>query len=535
MSEVDKIIRLLKDESIEKRIAAAIVLGELRVKKPEAIDGFVSLLDSGVPVLQRHALEALAHLGSAKKGVHQAFALLGSNVDEVRRAAQAAIRSIGDDVVPLIRKRMETAAAEERRALDAILADVGGKDAFSTLLAGLASSEGEAAKAAALAVRQHVKEAGARERRNYLAQTEKYLKSSKNASPSAVAAAIKILGYLEDESAVPTLLGYAKSKDQPPLLRQEALIALRFALQKGKANAKVTEALIDAAESPDRALAHAALHTLGTLPLPPTTIPRFEKLLAHEDLERARFAAVYLSGQKDERATKALVKALLNQDRRRAELVAETLTGREEAVGTLARALLDTKDPDRAWLLRKVLSPMAKKVSAPVRKQLLEAAKKRLASGERGWEAQFDVVQSADPAAVAETLRELAQKLQRGKNEEKAKTVLGLLLRSDKSTDDDRYALASIELRGSPRDTRPQTRAGDPSLSRLKHLVTKGYDVAAALRKDRSLELDHLYYVGFHFAEEGHTLGEDLLETVVKKGGKTKVAKAAKNKLALSS
>jgi len=135
MSEVDKIIRLLKDESIEKRIAAAIVLGELRVKKPEAVDGFVSLLDSGVPVLQRHALEALAHLGSAKKGVHQAFALLGSNVDEVRRAAQAAIRSIGDDVVPLIRKRMETAAAEERRALDAILADVGGKDAFSTLLA----------------------------------------------------------------------------------------------------------------------------------------------------------------------------------------------------------------------------------------------------------------------------------------------------------------------------------------------------------------------------------------------------------------
>ena len=40
--------------------------------------------------------------------------------------------------------------------------------------------------------------------------------------------------------------------------------------------------------------------------------------------------------------------------------------------------------------------------------------------------------------------------------------------------------------------------------------------------------------MGFHFAEEGHTLGDDLLEHVVKKGGKSKVAKAAKNKLSLS-
>ena len=40
--------------------------------------------------------------------------------------------------------------------------------------------------------------------------------------------------------------------------------------------------------------------------------------------------------------------------------------------------------------------------------------------------------------------------------------------------------------------------------------------------------------MGFHFTELDHPLGEELLEEVVKKGGRTKVAKMAKNKLALA-
>ncbi|HEX4512690.1 MAG TPA: HEAT repeat domain-containing protein, partial [Polyangiaceae bacterium] len=133
MSEVSKIIRLLESPSVEKRIAAAIVLGELKVKSPDAVDGFITLIDSGVPVLQRHALEALTQIGSAKKVVNKAMDLLGSNVEDVRRAAAAAIRSVGDEAVPIIRARLEKSEGHERRALDAILADVGGKDAFSTL------------------------------------------------------------------------------------------------------------------------------------------------------------------------------------------------------------------------------------------------------------------------------------------------------------------------------------------------------------------------------------------------------------------
>lgn len=542
MTEVDKIIALLDDAQIEKRIAAAIVLGELKVKKPEAQEGFLRLLDSGVPVLQRHGLEALTRIGAAKKGMKKAFPLLTSHVEEVRRAAAAAVRSVGEDVVPTIRARMPEASPEERRVLDAILADLGGKDAFSTLLSSLVSSEGEAAKAAALAVRQHVKDSGVRERRSYRVATEKFLDAQKKAKTStvatAIAAALKILGYLEDEDTLPTLLAYATAKDSPALVKQEALIAMRFALGGGTANAKLINVLVDAAESADRSLAHTALHTLGTLEVPSSAMPRFERLLAHPDIERARFAAAYLAGQKNQAALEALLKVVTSSpERRRSEMVAELLATREDAAPLLAVALLEIKDADRAWLLRKILAPMAKKIAPKVRASLLDTAMKRLEKGDRNWEAMLDVVQASDPDALAEALRSLANKLRRGDNADKSATVYALLLRSDRATDSDRFALAVLELRKSVKDTRPALRHGDPALQRLSALVSRGFDAVTALRKDKSVELDDLYYVGFHFAESSHPLaglGEDLLRHVADKGARTKVGKAAKNKLALA-
>src|SRR4029079_17009774 len=174
MSEVDKIVQLLKSEAIEKQIAAAIVLGELKAKAPGVVEGLGDVLASGVPLLQVHALDALARVG-AKKALPAIFPLLATGADEVRRAATRCIASVGDEVVPLIKQKMASATPDERRALDAALAELGGKDAFSTLMKGLSSSDPEAAKAAALAVRQQVKHADGNKRRTYLAEVENFL------------------------------------------------------------------------------------------------------------------------------------------------------------------------------------------------------------------------------------------------------------------------------------------------------------------------------------------------------------------------
>jgi hypothetical protein len=381
-----------------------------------------------------------------------------------------------------------------------------------------------------------VKSAGARDRRSYLTETEKFLaqQSKANAPPNVIAAAIKIMGYLEDERAATTLLEYASDPKQPPPVRQEALIALRFALGQNKADEKkVFSALLDAAEAPDRTLAHTALHTLGSMALPAGMGKRLEGLAVHPDFERARFVLEMLGRQSDAEATRVLVHAACTLERKRAEIAATALGGREDAVTPLTKALLETKDADRAWLLRNVLRPSAKKIGGALRKQLMDEALDRLGDGARGWEALLDVVRDADADGVATAIRALAQKLRKAKNDDKAAAVYGLLCRSDRATDEDRYALASLELARGPKDTRPATRQSDESLKMLAALLARGFDVGSALKKDRSLELDALYYVGFHFAEAKKPLGEELLGEVVKKGGRTKVGKMAKNKLTL--
>lgn len=534
MSEVGKIVALLKNEAIEKQIAAAIVLGELKAKGPGVVEGLGEVLGCGVPLLQVHALDALARVG-AKKALPQIFPLLSGSNDDVRRAATRAIASVGEDVVPVIKQKMATAAPDERRALDAALAELGGKDAFSALVKGLASSDAEAAKAAALAVRNQIKNADGNKRRSYLAEIERFLdaQKKKGGSPGAIAAAVKILGYLEDEKTVTTLLQYANDPKAHPSVRQEAIIAFRFALANDKPSAKVIDTLVKAAEADDRALAQTALHTLGSLKVSEDTAKRLDKLALHPDFDRARFVLDLLARLGSEGA-KVLTKVLCTTtDRRYAEAAAAGLSGKEEAVPALAKALLETKNPDRAWVLRNVLRPTAKKIAPSLRKQILEEAITRLGKGERNYEAHLDVARDADPDAVASALRDLAGKL-RKKDENKARVVLSILCKSDRATDEDRYLLASLELSRSNRDTRPASRAGDESLRILGNLLRHGFDVAKALRKDRQVDLEHLYYVGFHFVEEGHPLGDELLEEVVKKGGRGKIAKMAKNKLALS-
>jgi hypothetical protein len=385
-------------------------------------------------------------------------------------------------------------------------------------------------------VREQIKNADGNKRRSYLAEIENFLdvQKKKGGSPGATAAAVKILGYLEDEKTVATLLKYANDDKAHPSVRQEAIIAFRFALGVDKPSAKVIETLCKAAEAPDRTLAQTALHTLASLKVSEETAKRLDKLAMHADTERARFVLEFLGRMGGAEAAKTLTKVLTTTTNKLlGEAAAAGLAGKEDSVPALAKALLETKNPDRAWLLRNVLRPMAKKISPAIRKQILAEAMERLASGERNYEAHLDIARDADAEGVAEALRGLADKL-RKKDENKARVVLSILCRSDRSTDEDRYLLASLELARSNRDTRPASRAGDESLRMLQNLLRHGFDVAKALRKDRQVDLEHLYYVGFHFAEEGHPLGDELLEEVVKKGGRGKIAKMAKNKLALS-
>jgi HEAT repeat protein len=534
---VDRIANLLRHADPEKRVAAAIVLGELRPRSKKVVAGLAELLETGGPALQRHALEALARI-DARAALPHMLPLLSTRDKAVREAAIEAVASAGEAAVSEVQRRVAHASADERRAIDAVLARLGGSKAFTELLHNLGEADEEEARTAAVAMRQQVRDADARQRRTYLAQLERFLDGEgkrKDARPAAVAAAVKMLGYLEDERATQRLLTYARSPKQPPAVRREALIALRFALPKKSAAARVIDALVEAAESDDRSLAQTALITLAGLDLPGRAAARLDRLVVHRDLDRAAFAIEQLGARPGEETAQVLVDVIVDpeQDRRRAELAAKALAGREDAVGALVRALVGT-DPQRGWIIRNVLRPMASKLTSAQVRKLLEVALDRIARGDNHWESMLDVAREADASRYADELRKLVAKLKRGRHPERTLTALQLLSRCEHATDQDRYQLAALELREGAKDTRPAARKSDDALRILGELLRHGFDVGKALMADRSLDLEELYYVGFHFAEKELPLGEELLTEVGARGGRKKIARMAKNKLDLT-
>lgn len=534
-----------EDRSPEHRIAGAIVLGELGSKAPEVVKGLVTMLASDSPPLQRPALASLVKIASAK-AVPAILPLLASKDAEVRKLAIDAIVVCGEDVVAIVKERTKLVVGDdrkdERKALDAVLARFGDKkEAVHTLLSGLESSDPDVARAVAFELRPRVKEADAKTRRLWLGELDRIIERMKKTpppSPIPLATAVKILGYLEDEKALPTLVAFAKEPRTPFAVRQEAIIALRFALADEALAGESIDVLVEAAEGPDRMIAQAALMGLASVELPAKHAARIARLATHQDFERARIALEKLARQPGAEVTKALVELLAGSvaagaDRRRGELATKALEGREDAGAMLAAALAAAKDADRANALRQAVRPHLKSLTPATKKKLVAVALERVAEGE-GWQAHADVARELDPKGFADGLREQVAKLAKSKKEAQLKSVLGLLSRTEGATPEDRYRYASLVLRSSPLDTLPAARGRDESLTLVEDLTRRGFDIGLALKKDKALELPHLFYVGFHFVEEDHPLGKELLEHVAKEGGRTKLAKMAKNKLGLA-
>jgi HEAT repeat protein len=532
-SDVDRIVKMLEDEAPERRMAAAIVLGELRAKGPSIIHALRKVVSNDGPMLQRHALEALTRIG-AKPALDSIWPLLAHRDESVRGAASEAIASTGENVVSEVRTRLGSAEGAERRALESILAQLGGTEAFDALLEALAVGDEETNRKTALELRRHVKDADSATRRSYRSRLEKFLaKVGKNGSPaeSAKAAAVKVLGFLEDPKAAPTLLALAKDRKEPASVRQEALIALRFTMGSGLTN-DVVKALVSAASADHRALAQTALMTLAALDLPASMAPALADLALHPDVDRARIAIEKLGALGGGKATETLVEIVGRGDKRRSELAADALKDRSDAIAPLADLLTETEEVERARLIAKVLRPKIGDITPAMRKKLAQAGIERLIDRHDAWEPMVTLASDRDAKATAAQLRDEATKLRKTKKTDAEQRVLSALIRTGDASDEDRYRLASLSLRDSKLD--PRMRNADRSVRLLTELAGRGFDVGKALRGDRMVELEHLYYVGFCFLEEGVPLGEELLEDVVKKGGKKKIAAAAKNKLKLA-
>jgi HEAT repeat protein len=538
MDALERIAKLLDDESPRKRIAAAVVLGELKVKDAGVVSRLVQMAKDPIDAYAEAAVEALGEI-RALKALPVLFDSLMRG-KELQAKARAAIAALGEDALPEIRTRLVNATPEVRAVLSQLLPAVHGAQSFEMALEGLRDQPWEAINKVALTVRQEARTMSEAERRVMKTQCEKFLAKKKSGDDEpAVRGIIKILGFLELAETQDLILSYLGNK-QPPAVRLEATTSLRFALAKGpskKALRRLMELLLDS----DPLVGRTARDSLTVLKIGSEFSDELAELCASEIGEVALWAihhlgtlAVSEKGAAGKSAAKTLLPVARSNERARAEAASKVLAQLPGGDSLLVEALADAEDETGAQVLADVLAPLSAALGKKDVKRLLESGGKNLTKHLAVARKQLEPVRAADPEAWAELLREKAKSLQK-KDPARAEAIGQLLGRSMVATPEDRFGLVVQQLTHSSLDPHPHARQKDPSLAQLEKLHKEGFKIGEAVSKDKKLTDEARYYVGVHFAEkpmfELKNLGAQILEGLAT--GKTKIAKAAKNKLKL--
>ena len=514
MDAVERIVALLSDDSPRKRIAAAVVLGELGAKAPPVISALSKMARDELSAIAEPAVEALGKLGA-----RGALPVLLDALErkDLSKAASEAIAGLGEDALPALRDRLAKAGPEVRAALSGLLPAVRGS--FAMVLDGLRGQPWDAVSKVALSVRQTARAASPAERKAMAKQAASFIKKVRE-DEAALRGAIKILGYLELPETVKLIEPFISAR-QSAAVRVEAITALRFALG-AKPAPKPLRALIKLLEDADSLVARAARDTLTIVPgVTPAELAKLAQTKAGElalwAIERLRALG----------AAKELASLASGADRGRAEAAVRALSALPGAGPLLVSALAVAKEEAGAHALADALEQVqiAPKEVASLRSAGTAMLKKSFAIARR----QLDAVRRADPQSWAQLLRDAARKAPH------PEAVLELLARSNQATPQDRYAHASLLLRGSPLDPHPRARQSDPALAEMEKLAAGGFALAVAIAKDKALSGEARYHAAFHLAEhhspEVRAQGVALLEDLA--GGRGKLAKAARNKLSL--
>lgn len=514
MDPLPRIVALLQNESPRKRIAAAVVLGELGVRSPAVVKALSAMARDTLEALAEPAVEALGKLGTTAA---LPVLLEAWERKELRKAASGAIAALGEEALPALREKLSQASPEARAALSGLLPAVRGS--FAMVLDGLRGQPWDVISNVALSFRQSARAASPAERKPMAARTEAFLRKVRDDEP-ALRGALKILGYLEQPSSAKKLEAYLGSK-YPAAVRVEAITALRFALAAGKPPPK---ALLELLEDPDPLVARAARDTLTLLPVPTAHLARFA---GAPNAELALWAIERLGAAGGARE---LAEIARGKDRGRAEAAVRVLSPLPGAGLLLADALAQVTEEAGAHALAEALERVAltQQQVAKLRAAGTSMLRKSLAVARR----QLEPVRRANPQDWAQVLRDAARKADAGR----AEAIYEMLVRSPHATLDDRYAHASLLLRRSSLDPHPRARHADPALVELEKLAADGFALAAALEKDKRVGDEARYHVGFHFAEhtspEVRAVGVSLLEGLSTKG-RGKLPRAARNKLGL--
>jgi hypothetical protein len=529
---VGKLVRLLNaDHPAEVRCAAALILGELGVRDAAVGRALVEHLADPESAVRLQVIGAVGKL-RVEQALPGLLEKIREGGEEAERAAHAAAR-LGAKGARGLQELMPKVAPGLRRYIAAALAEAGPAGSDEGALRVLLDSDPGVVEAATRSLMAQLptlppaKLEALTEQLLHLAADKKTPLSTASAT-----ALVRLLGAIDDPRAG-AALWERTAPAHPPEVRSTALRGLgKWAAAPGKEQLK---RLFACAGERDFQVAAPALVLLERLPFTDKMLPDWLALLDAPDPGVRLEAMSKVKDRDSEAVAGALMRQVGHPDRNLRDRALEALAKLEHGRAALTSALLEADSPDRAWQLARTQVPFAKDYPAKVRGEVFDRACDFLEAADRRADPLLFLLRETDPADLRQRLEARALALRKKKAYDKALVYLRLVARDPSIGFATRLEVAACGLKVSAHDLAAEARAADHSLQHFVHLAQQDdAELLAQLEKIKWLEPEDLYYLGFHLAEQDgrqKKLGGKVLELVVKRSPRSKIAQAARSKL----
>lgn len=529
------LLALTEAADVETRCAALLVLARLGAAGPRVTRVVERALASPNVVVRDFALGYLEAV-RPPEGLDAVLPLLDAEDAPTRDRAVAILAAYGAPAVAAAKRLLGDGPRRRLLAIVDLAARARTGPAFDMLFRLIESDDLETSRVACDATLGVVPEANERLRADLFSRAQK-LAATKKAGRSALVGAAKILGALGNPEARRTL--FAMLADAcPPVVRTHALGALQACLRDRKLTTAEIEALLPLLESDDEAgVLRPVVRLLGD-----QSIDRRHLAFLREIGETAnplvkRFAVQKLGEFDSGAVVQTLIGYLGDDSYARRDQASSSLKALPAARAALMKEFLACDDERRAWALEEVLlahDPAWKRAALDTLADKLESAIEK--RDDRLFAPYFHFLQGIDAEALAARVRARAEQLRKAKRFALSARWLGLLKDGPAWDAEARFAFAVATLKAHPVFLSSITPRQQAALALLRGLADGAFPLAERLRRERALTPDEHYFIAFHLAEgrgDERETARAVLEHLVARHGRTKVGKAARNKLKL--
>jgi len=526
---LSKLLHLVSDgDSTEIRRSALKVLGSVGTKDAKLVKTLLETLSDPEESLRIAAIESLGELqiDDALKPLEEFARKGGAELESAVHAASL----LGAKGANRMGKVMQEVSPSVRSRMGAVLAKSNTGNALVVTAQGLLDPDPKVidntARSLAMEVPSYTPP-----QRHALAKSLIESLSAKKIPPKSEAALLRVLSALNEVKAE-ELFWARILPPHAPEVRAAALHAL------GGAEAttdKRLQALLKCAGEREFSIVAGALMLLKKVPVAAKNSKHWIKLLDAPDVATLRFAVDKLQGIESNEVARAMMVQLRHPDRTLREETLKALVGYDAGRGAIMDEMLDATEVDRVWFLARSLAPVSKALKTSQRTKVFALAAKYHDTDDRRAPALLFLLREMDHAWLRDQLEAKAQDLRKKKKYAAAIGYYRLLAQDPACGEETRFDLAATGLKESAHDLAPEHRATDPSLMQFTRLLQNAaFDLIGHVNKAKWLDVDDLFYLGFHFAEQTHRaqeFGKQVLELVVKRSPKTETGKQAKRKL----